>query len=209
MIVPNIDAVMTALTALMALYATYYQIAQSNKQGLFNHRLSVWSNVKSLMNLCEANRMYLERRQEGPDLANNLSFQFMTNNAHLYSIGPSIAHTLEQDYQQSLQCKLAELQNLALEASFVFKGCLGSSLELFIDSYRILLFSMYQYQILLDRVEKIGEEQHKNLADACALVGEPERREKLVNARRTLLESYNRLIDEKAEKKVERQCRLR
>ena len=203
---PNMDSVVTALTAL---FATCYQITQSNKQGLFNHRLSVWSNVKSLMNLCEINRMYLERGLEGPDLANDLSFQFMTNNAHLYSIGPSIAHTLEQDYQQPLQCKLTELQSLALEASFVFKGCLGSSLALFIDSYRSLLFSMYQYQILLDRVEKIGEEQHKSLADACALVGEPEGREELVNARRTLLESYNRLIDKKTEKKVERQCRLR
>lgn len=209
MIVPNIDAVVTVLTALTAIVATCYQITQSNKQGLFNHRLSVWSNVKSLMNLCERNRMYLEREQEGPDLTNDLSFQFMTNNAHLYSIGPSIAHTLEQDYQQPLQCKLTELQNLALEAGFVFKGCLGSSLALFIDSYRSLLFSMYQYQILLDRVEKIGEGQHKSLADACALVGEPEGREELVNARRTLLESCNRLIDKKTEKKVERQCRLR
>lgn len=94
-------------------------------------------------------RKYLERGQEGPDLANDLSFQFMTNNAYLYSIGPSIAHVLEQDYQQLLLCKLAELQDLALEAKFVFKGDLGKSLSSFIDSYHSLLFSMYQYQIVL------------------------------------------------------------
>lgn len=206
---PNIDTVVTALTALMALFATYYQIAQSNKQGLFNHRLRVWSTVKSLMKLCEAHRGYLEREQEVPDLANDLCFQFMTNNAYLYSIGPSITHTLEQDYQQPLLCKLAELQDLALEARFVFKGGLASSLALFIDSYRSLLFSMYQYQIVLDRVGKIGGEQRKSLGDACELAEEPESREKLSNARRTLLESYDRLVDKKAEKKVEKQCRLR
>lgn len=209
MIVPNIDTVVTALTALMALFATFYQIAQSNKQGLFDHRLSVWSNVKSLMNLCEINRMYLERGQEGPDLANCLSFQFMTNNVYLYSIGPSIAHTLEHDYQQHLLCKLAELQDLALEARFVFKGGLAGSLTMFIDSYRSLLFSMYQYQIVLDRVGKIGEEQRKSLGDACELAEEPESREKLSNERRALLESYDRLVDKKVEKKVEKQCRLR
>ena len=97
------------------------------------------------MNLCEKNRHYLEREQESPDLANDLSFQFMTNNAYLYSIGPSIAHVLEQDYQQLLLCKLTELQDLAL----VFKGDLGKSLSSFIDSYHSLLFSMYQYQIVL------------------------------------------------------------
>lgn len=149
MAISNVDTVATASTALVALFATFYQITQSNKQGLFNHRLSVWTNARSLMNLCEKNRHYLEREQESPDLANDLSFQFMTNNAYLYSIGPSIAHVLEQDYQQLLLCKLTELQDLALEAKFVFKGDLGKSLSSFIDSYRSLLFSMYQYQIVL------------------------------------------------------------
>ena len=84
-----------------------------------------------------------------PGFGKRFIFQFMTNNAYLYSIGPSIAHVLEQDYQQLLLCKLAELQDLALEAKFVFKGDLGKSLSSFIDSYHSLLFSMYQYQIAL------------------------------------------------------------
>ena len=53
MAISNVDAVVTASTALVALFVTFHQITQSNKQGLFNHRLSVWTNARSLMNLCE------------------------------------------------------------------------------------------------------------------------------------------------------------
>ena len=59
------------------------------------------------------------------------------------------------DPQLKLHLKLDEMKSLAMEATFCFKGKSGDAIAEFIEAYQSLLFSMYQYQILLIRCLRV------------------------------------------------------
>lgn len=150
----NLPEYISAIVAIIALLISCYQARLSNKQSLFNRRLNIWITVDILMSVYAKNAKNLEHNDE-PQMAIGLLFEWLTNTTYLQSISTSIKHVLDADPQLKLHLKLDEMKSLAMEARFCFKGKSGDTIADFIEAYQSLLFSMYQYQILLDKMSQM------------------------------------------------------
>ncbi len=71
----------------------------------------------------------------------------------------AIEHPLEQPFHKEL-LKKEELRNMAMEFEFIFKGNVASLYGNFLRDYENALAVMYQYQIIIKKME---EEKRKNI----------------------------------------------
>ena len=142
-------SLVTAAAAILALFMTNRQIRQSNKQALFDKRLALWTTAQGLMELFGRNRNQFDTKKDEVFFSNNLLFAWLTNNAFLSDISPTLDHALDSAFQFDFLRKLEEIQKLAVEASLIFRGNTSRYLGEFLDDYQALLFKMYQYQILI------------------------------------------------------------
>ena len=187
--------------AIIALVLSVHQIRLSNKQNLFNRRLSIWLTAKGLAELYSNHRNHFEKRAE-PQLAMDLIFSWLTNNAYLCDVGSAAAHPLEVKYQKPFLAKLDELNGLAFEAKY------AESISRFISDYRQLLFAIYQYQVRMNYAQKYTREYQRTLEEACEKIGESEQRKELYRAYDDISASFDQLTDAKMTKKIEKQIRL-
>ena len=137
----------------------------SNKQSLFNRRLNIWITVDKLMSVYVKNAKDLEHDDE-PQMDIDLQFALLTNTTYLQSISTSITHVLDAEPQLNLHLKLDKMKSLAMEARFCFKGKSGNAIAEFIEAYQSLLFSMYQYQILLNKRSQSAKQYQWTLEQA-------------------------------------------
>lgn len=125
----------SAVIAILALIYSVHQTRLSNKQSLFDRRLSVWLTTLGLLSLYGENRDRLEKGDE-PQLALDLIFAWLTNNSFLCDAGQAAFHPLEAEYQRPLLIKLEEMNGLSHEAKYVFKGAAAEAISCFIADYR-------------------------------------------------------------------------
>lgn len=199
----------TASAAVVALLFVGWQIKQSNKQKLFDKRLAIWTVAHGLMDLY-VNVLPLFKwgeSEQKPAFSNDFEFGIMTNNSYLYEITPAIKYPLDGDWQLVLLKKLEDMRRISLESNFVFEGNIASAVGEFVESYSEVLFSMYQYEILMSKIREANEKNPQIFDELAERYGEPTQRGELLNARKRLRDAYEKLTSE-GEKKIERQCRL-
>lgn len=203
----NLPEYISAIVAIIALFISCYQARLSNKQSLFNRRLNIWITVDKLMSVYANNAKNLEHNDE-PEMAINLLFVLLTNTTYLQSISTSINQVLEADPQLKLHLKLDEIKSLALEARFCFKGKSGDAIADFIEAYQSLLFSMYQYQILLNKMSQSAKEYHWTLEQDSEKLHEPKQRKDLFEKENALAASYKTLCQQNKRSAIQRQIQL-
>lgn len=125
-------------------------------------------------------------------MAIDLLFVWPTNTTYLQSISASINHVLDAEPQLKLHLKLDEMRSLAMEARFCFKGKSGDAIAEFIEAYQSLLFSLYQYRIMVKRMHQNAEKYEWTLEQASEKLHEPEQRKELFE-KKMLLPLHTRL----------------
>lgn len=203
----NLPEYISAIVAIIALFISCYQARLSNKQSLFNRRLNIWITVDKLMSVYAKNAKNLEHNDE-PQLAIDRLFVWLTNTTYLKSISASINHVLDADPQLKLHLKLDEMRTLAMEARFCFKGKSGDAIGEFIEAYQSLLFSMYQYQILLNKMSQSAKEYQWTLVQASEKLHEPDKRKDLFEKESALAASYKTLCLQNKRGAIQRQMQL-
>ena len=203
----NLPEYISAIVAIIALFISCYQARLSNKQSLFNRRLNIWITVDKLMSVYAKNAKNLEHNDE-PQLAINRLFVWLTNTTYLQSISTSINHVLDAEPQLKLHLKLDEMKSLAMEARLSFKGKRGAAIAEFIEAYQSLLFSMYQYQILLNKMSQSAKEYQWTLEQASEQLHEPEQRQDLFEKEDVLATSYKTLCQQNKRGSIQRQIQL-
>ena len=203
----NLPEYISAIVAIIALFISCYQARLSNKQSLFNRRLNIWITVDKLMSVYAKNAKNLEHNDE-PQLAIDRLFVWLTNTTYLQSISASINHVLDADLQLKLHLKLDEMKSLAMEARFCFKGKSGDAIAEFIEAYQSLLFSMYQYQILLNKMSESAKEYQWTLEQAYENLHEPDQRKDLFEKESALAASYKTLCLQNKRGAIQRQIKL-
>ena len=72
-------SIFTALTAVLALVLSVYQIRLSNKQNLFDRRLKTYMLTSGLISLCKENYMWISgKRETRPRFDNDYVFIYLT-----------------------------------------------------------------------------------------------------------------------------------
>lgn len=204
-------SVITAVIAIVALIQTSRQIRLNNKQHLFDRRLDIYLKIDGLVSLYKEHRNTLESKNEDePLLAADLDFIWLTNNSYLESITGAISEPLVEPQHKEFLIKREELKQLSAEAELVFKGNAASDIRDFIFCYEELLFGLYQYQIIIEKMKEYSNfKPHKaTLEQTQEGVGEPEHRKKLLSVYDELKEAY--IIIEKNDviRKLKKQIKL-
>lgn len=203
----NLPEYISAIVAIIALLISCYQARLSNKQSLFNRRLNIWITVDKLMSVYVKNAKDLEHDDE-PQMDIDLLFVWLTNTTYLQSISASINKALDADPQLKLHLKLDEMRSLAMEARFCFKGKSGEAIAEFVEAYQSLLFSMYQYQILLNKMSQSAKVYQWTLEQASEQFHEPEQRQDLFEKESVLAVSYMTLCQLNKRGTIQRQIQL-
>ena len=192
-------SIITALTAIIALFQTWKQIKVSNKQNLFEKRINVLIKVTGLMKLYEENRNLMIDDNEKDDsavLMVDFNFENLTNNTYLEDIAICIHKSLEQPYQKQLLTRLEELRNISTSIMYLFPDKQAKALSDFVFNYQNTLFTIYQYQILSNNIRNASIKFKTDAHETAKQLNEPKHREKLLLSYKKLEESYKKIITE-------------
>lgn len=200
-------SVITAVVAIIALVQTKQQIKLSNKQYLFDNRVEHYLIAKGLIQLYESNKTLLTVKNNEPSFAIDFIFAQMTNNTFLEKITDVIAHPLENPYHKEFLIKIEIMKDVSVKIKFIFGGKFATLLGNYVLCYQELLFKMYQYQILLNKMQKSAQDFNLTLDKAQEAVGEKQQREELQKAMEDLKQAYDVLIKEDVEEKIEKQIK--
>lgn len=201
--------VMTSVAAVVAIGVSVHQIRLSNKQQLFERRLKAYMMANSIISLCKENYVFLsEKRKAEPQFANDLVFVWLTNNTYMEGQAEAIEHPLEQPFHKELLKKREELRNMAMEFEFIFKGNVASLYGNFLRDYENALAVMYQYQIIIKKMEEENG-KHPNTSEVLSkMFSEEEYRDRLHDALGKLKVSYDTVSQEKNDKQLRKQLAL-
>ena len=192
-------SIITAGTAIIALFQTGKQIKVSNKQNLFEKRMNILIKVTGLMKLYEENRNLMiedNKKDDSVVLMVDFNFENLTNNTYLEDIAICVHKALEQPYQKQLLTRLEELRNISTTIMYLFPDKQAKVLSEFVYNYQETLFTIYQYQILSNNIRKDSIKFKTDVHDMAKKLNEPKQREKLLVSYNRLEESYKKIIIE-------------
>lgn len=202
-------SVITALTATLALVLSVRQIRLSNKQQLFDRRLKVYMLANSLISLCKDNYIWLSpKREQIPQFVNDYIFIWLTNNTYMENQVDAIEHPLEQPFHKEFLQKREELRITAAEIELIFKGKVALAYSNFLRSYEAALAAMYEYQIIVDEMQKENEKHPMTIEEAGKMFSEEKYRDSLYDAMDNLRKAYDAVAEEKVKKQIKKQLKL-
>lgn len=143
----------SAAIAIVALFQTKRQISLSNKQQLFDRRLSRYTEVNTVYSLYAANKLQLKDESVFYH-TNDLIFSWLTNCADLEEMALAVANPLHKKEQKILLTKYEKLKNAAIEISMVFDGDAAEIAGEFVSSFADLLKAMYQQQVFISNLKE-------------------------------------------------------
>lgn len=208
----NLFAIITALIAIIALLQTHKQIKISNKQYLFDKRLSKYLLAKGLLELYKDNESLFDYTDDPDDEAIIVDYQFinLTNNNYLKDVTCIINEPKNNEFKNNFLVKIEELKKISNEVKFLFQNKNGLLLSNFIMKYQNVLMELYKYQIVLDLMKK-DEIPRKNKPTYNELqneYGELKHRHRLYEAIDDLKKSYHEVVSKKVINKIEKSIRL-
>lgn len=201
-------SVITAIVAVVALIQTQVQIKVSNKQHLFDKRIKNYLIAEGLVQLYEKNQLSLKHEKDEPILAIDFEFFLLTNNTFLEQITRVISNTLEPSIQKEFLIKLENIKDIAAKIKFLFSKESAVLLGDFVMRYQELLFSMYKYKILIDKMQEASQNYHWTLVETQENLNESEQRGELLKAFDNLEYAYTQLKENCVEEILEKQIKL-
>ena len=208
----NLLPIITIIATLIALLQTHKQIKISNKQYLFDKRLSKYLLAKGLLELYKDNESLLDYTDDPDDEAIIVDYQFinLTNNNYLKDVTCIINEPKNNEFKNNFLVKIEELKKLSNEVRSLFQNKNGLLLSNFIMKYQNVLMELYKYQIVLDLMKK-NETPRKNKPTYNELQNEYEElkhRHRLYDAIDDLKKSYHEVVSKKVINKIEKSIKL-
>lgn len=208
----NLFAIITALIAIIALLQTHKQIKISNKQYLFDKRLSKYLLAKGLLELYKDNESFLDYTDNPDDESIIVDYQFtnLTNNNYLKDVTCIINEPKNNEFKNNFLVKIEELKKLSNEVRFLFQNKNGLLLSNFIMKYQNVLMELYKYQIVLDLMknDEIPRKNKPTYNELQKEYGELKHRHRLYDAIDDLKKSYHEVVSKKVINKIEKSIKL-
>lgn len=208
----NLFAIITALIAIIALFQTHKQIKISNKQFLFDKRLSKYLLANGLLELYNDNETLLDYTDYLDDEPIIVDSQFinLTNNNYLKDINCIIKESKNNELKNNFLVKIEELKKLSNEIKFLFHDNSGVLLGNFIMEYQNVLMELYKYQIVLDSMvnDNIPRKNKPPYNELQKNYDELKRRYRLYDAIDDLKKSYHEVVSKKIVNEIEKSIKL-
>ena len=207
-IVQSFSMVLSLIISVIALVNSYKQTELSNKQNLFNERISNFVIVNGLLDLYKSNKSIIEKDKEDEIyFSSNFLFISLINNSYLEKMGNVINKPLINSKQKDFLSKIEEIKNEALKIKFIYNGKEAIAFRKFVDSYANFLI---QYMSLLDLIKEMQEKDKNNMDvhEIADKVDEKNRRKELFKKIDALKESYNKIEVGNVVEKIEKQIKM-
>ena len=203
-----IVSIITAIVAIFALGLTFKQIKLSNKQHLFDKRIENYIIAIGLLDLYRTNCEHLDLDKDEPILNIDLYFTWLSNNTYLEDITSVINNPLEKIIHKKFLIKSENMKEVGTKINFLFSDKTSKVLSDFVFSYQELLFSMYQYKIILNKMFEKNNEKRSSIEVMQKMFDEPKYRHNLQKKYRNLIEIEKNLKENKVEEKIKKQIKL-
>mgnify|MGYP000948838253 FL=1 len=208
----NLFSIITAFIAIIALLQTHKQIKISNKQFLFDKRLSKYLLANGLLELYKDNATLLDYTDHLDEEPIIVDYQFinLTNNNYLKDITCIIKEPKNNDFKNNFLVKIEELKKLSNEIKFLFHDNSGVLLGNFIMEYQNVLMELYKYQIVLDSMvnDNIPRKNKPPYNELQKNYDELKRRYRLYDAIDDLKKSYHEVVSKKIVNEIEKSIKL-
>lgn len=146
-------SIVSILIAAKALCQTNKQISLSNKQQLFDRRLSRFIEFNTIYSLYTDNKLYLKKADTFYG-CNDLIFTWLTNCSDLEEMALVMSKPLHQEEQKIFLTKYEKLKASAVEISMIFDGETAEIGEAFVSAFADLLKAMYQQQVYISTLKE-------------------------------------------------------
>ena len=208
----NLLPIITIIATLIALWQTHKQIKISNKQYLFDKRLSKYLLAKGLLELYKDNESLIDYTDDSDNEAIIVDYQFinLTNNNYLKDVTCIINEPKNNEFKNNFLVKIEELKQLSNEVRFLFPNKSGLLLSNFIIKYQDTLMELYKYQVLLDLMKnrKTPKKNEPTYVELQKEYGELKHRHRLYDTIGDLKKSYHEIVSTKAVNKIEKSIKL-
>ena len=144
------------LVSIVAIIISIQQTRLSNKQQLFDRRLTCYIEFNTIYTLYIENKLYLESDDTFCSI-NDLIFSWLTNCTDLEEMTLAVLNPLHNEEQKVFLSKYEHLRNFSIEISMVFDDKIATILKEFIFSFAELLKTMYQQQVYITNIKKQEE----------------------------------------------------
>lgn len=209
-LIPIVTSVVTSVVAIVAVILTRKQIKLNNKLNLFDKRLENYIIATGLIKLYRSNCNDINNEKDEPMLSNNFDFNLLTNNTYLEQITCAIDNPLKEPSHKELLIKLENLKEVGTKIKFLFSGNASNLFGDFVLRYQELLFQMYRYQIISDKIIKENENGNHALGydELAKKFKEEKYRDSVQRAFNNLKQANSYLEKENVEEQIEKQIRL-
>ncbi len=192
-------AVVTAVVAVISLIFSGKQIKLSNKQNLFNRRLTNYLEIENLINSYEKRKDSLNKLSKDEAISTcDMLFSQMTQDIGLDISDDDIKNIKYGSSDMKILSELKKIERLKKEADFIYKKGIDDNLGNFIIAYRDFLEELLYYQRKLAYTKRKDDELNYNFdtpdynyEKALKNAGEPEQREKVFQFIKKLNETYS------------------
>ena len=204
----NIFSVITAITAIVAIWQTHKQLKISNKQHLFDKRIEKFLTCTGLLSLYSENKMLIKEENKDVPIEVTTVFLGLTNNLYLKDIGNIIGDTHNEKLRIDFLIKLEELYKVASEIEMIFPRSESKILKAFILEYRNLLQKLYSYRCVLEKIEKENDKKPQEFVKLQKIFGEEKYREELYYAYKNIEIIYKEIEEKDLVEKLKKQIKL-
>ncbi|HBI62158.1 MAG TPA: hypothetical protein DDY31_13265 [Lachnospiraceae bacterium] len=209
--VDNLIGSISAIIAVIALLQSKKALDVSNKQHLFDRRLSLYLTLQTLLQTYEDNRNTLKDRQNG-----NLLFEaklllfLLANNSYLESVQRVTGENREDSQHKKFLIKLSDMRSIGKTLQIVFRKQGGNTLAEFVFAYAELLSDFYKCIVCTESCKENNESMppryRKSLEDAQKEGKKYE--EEVTNTIARLEQIYQKIVSEKMLSKTEKVLKL-
>lgn len=197
-------SVITALTAVIAIYQSHKQVKISNKQELFERRVEKYLIIDELISLFSKNRSKLDLDENSYDDVKPL-FISLTNATLLKRMRVDFLHPFDENNSDDFFEVSETLYTLSVEISLIWQEKNAKVISEFVLDYGILLQALHiqnAYVVSEMISPTLSEDSLQNKAKQMAK--HIYLTEKIQNA----IKSYDKVIKSKANEKIRKQIRL-
>ena len=195
--------------SVIALWQTYNQIKLSNRQHLFDRRLSAYLTI---LDLYESYRV----QNENNILKEDGEFVFgigaiwdgLVGNLYLESIRKASDYAIESQQGKAFSIKMAEFNKMAKEINLLFPKRISTPLSIFILAYMQTVRAIYHYLLVWKSANQDPVLKTLPLQQKLNKIGEPRYRKNVSDALEKLDAAYQKILKTNYIKKVKKYFRL-
>lgn len=195
--------------SVIALWQTYNQIKLSNRQHLFDRRLSAYLTI---LDLYESYRTQNEKYV----LKEDCEFVFgigaiwysLVGNLYLESIQKASDYPIESQQGKAFSIKMAEFNKMAEEINLLFPKRISTPLSAFILVYMQTVRAIYHYLLVWNSANQDPVLKTLSLQQKLKEIGEPHYRKEVNDALKKLDATYQIILKKNLVFKVKKYFRL-